>query len=356
MEEQEKNRPEEDSAQSGAERPEAEPNQAPTVIPAADTTPPPDQPVYPPAEEPAPTKSRSLTGPLLLIGVGVIILLNNLGLIGWTLWEILWRFWPVWLIAIGVDMIFGRRNRWGSLLVVALVLTLVGGAFYVIDQWRPTPVAWHSNAVTNLDQPLNGAQAGRIELSSGVSQLTLRGGAGGERLLQGSVLPLPGEQLDQEFRMDGSTAYFKLQSRFPGANLPFNAQAGDGRWELRLNEEIPLDLTLKTGVGQSDIDLSRLQLTNLQVTTGVGETTLTLPASGNLRAWVTTGVGQSTIRIPDGMAARIRVQTGIGGVSVRGDLLREGNYYVTPGYQDAASRIELDVEGGVGGIRIETGR
>ena len=49
---------------------------------------------------------------LLLIAAGVTLLLQNLGIVRWELWLEIWRFWPVLVIAIGVDLIFGKRLRW----------------------------------------------------------------------------------------------------------------------------------------------------------------------------------------------------------------------------------------------------
>ena len=40
--------------------------------------------------------------PIILIGVGVIFLLNNLGVITGSPWEVIWRLWPVLLIALGL--------------------------------------------------------------------------------------------------------------------------------------------------------------------------------------------------------------------------------------------------------------
>jgi len=47
-----------------------------------------------------PTNSRSLAGPLILITVGTLFLIQNLAHI--NVWRVFWRYWPVILIAIGV--------------------------------------------------------------------------------------------------------------------------------------------------------------------------------------------------------------------------------------------------------------
>ena len=50
---------------------------------------------------PNPTKSSSLAGPLILITIGTMFLIQNLSQI--NVLKMLWRYWPVILIAIGIS-------------------------------------------------------------------------------------------------------------------------------------------------------------------------------------------------------------------------------------------------------------
>ena len=83
-----------------------------------------------PTPEAAPTppqkpRSRSLFWPILLIGVGVMLLLNNLGIVSWNTWNLIWRFWPLVLVAIGIDVLFGQRSVLGAVFSAMLVLALM---------------------------------------------------------------------------------------------------------------------------------------------------------------------------------------------------------------------------------------
>ncbi|MGH9425124.1 MAG: LiaI-LiaF-like domain-containing protein [Terriglobia bacterium] len=48
-----------------------------------------------------PTKTRSLAGPLILITIGTLFLIQNLSHI--NVFRVFWRYWPVILIAIGIS-------------------------------------------------------------------------------------------------------------------------------------------------------------------------------------------------------------------------------------------------------------
>jgi len=47
-----------------------------------------------------PTKTRSLAGPLILITIGTMFLIQNLSQI--NVFRVFWRYWPVILIAVGI--------------------------------------------------------------------------------------------------------------------------------------------------------------------------------------------------------------------------------------------------------------
>lgn len=73
---------------------------------------------------------------------------------------------------------------------------------------------------------------------------------------------------------------------------------------------------------------------------------------GLLRAQVDGGIGETIIFIPVGMAARIKVDTGLGGIQVTGNYQRQGDVYVSPGYDTAENHVDLEVNGGIGKIII----
>jgi len=351
MEDQEKKLPEQETP---ASRP---PDEGPPEPPPPQYQAPQYQPP-PPPQSPPPSRTRSIVGPLLLILIGVLILLYNLGWIEWSIWELLWRFWPVWLIAVGLDLLLGRRGAWGAILAVGIIVTLVAGAIYYTGLWSSPRATgeWTAPAATQpattVAQPLEGAKEATVKISSGVARFWLRGGAASGMLVDGSVVPLEGEQVIQSHETDGETAYFSLRSDYDGPLLlPRPARAG--RWDLALSDEVPIALSLDLGVGESDVDLTGVKLTGLRLDSGVGETTLTLPGSGQFEARVTSGVGEMTIRIPESLAARIGVDTGIGQVTVRGDYLQENGYYVSRNWSSAENRVELQVASGVGAVRIE---
>ena len=62
-------------------------------------------------------RGQSIIWAVILIVIGTLFLLNNFGLIsGFSLYRLL-SLWPILLIAIGLDLILGRENRYISYLI-----------------------------------------------------------------------------------------------------------------------------------------------------------------------------------------------------------------------------------------------
>ncbi len=305
-------------------------------------------PMQPPVP-PAPPRRRSVVGPVILIILGLAFLAQNLGLFDWNIWGVLWRLWPVWLIAVGLDLLIGRRTNWGSWVVVGLVLIVIGGAL-----WFDFPTmggAFATGEPVTISEPARDLKQADITIDSSIARLEVTAGKS-DLMVEGLVTPLRNERIQKDARNSGDTFVFTLKSHTDSL-MPVNLQGNAPTWDLQLSDQVPMRLSVDTGVGETNLDLTGLQLTSLKVNAGVGETDITLPATGQFKVEIDAGVGEVMVRIPKGMAARIRADQGIGQVRVRGDFDRSGNEYLSPGYGGAANRVEIEIDGGVGEIHIE---
>ena len=146
---------------------------------------------------------QSIVGPLVLIFLGLFFLGQSLGLIEWSLWEVVWRLWPVWLIVAGLDMLFGQRGGWARALLVLARGEVLGIVLGIQPQRaidRPTgavpsspsrtsswsrrsglalpslPVTGQQPEPVTIAQPLEGISAAEVRIESAVSVLEIRGG------------------------------------------------------------------------------------------------------------------------------------------------------------------------------------
>lgn len=299
-------------------------------------------------------RERSLVGPVVLIGLGIIFLLNNLRLLDWGVWGTILRLWPLLLIAVGLEFLFGRNSGWGSLVVALVVLGVAAIVVSASGWWVVSGEPFLTSE--SISQPLDKATSAAIEIEGGVGTLRVEALSGSaETLVEGTVGLRRGEHLQRDFRLTGGQAHLVLKTRGTWG-FPFGGRwHGDYSWDLRLNRDIPMSLAIHTGVGFADLDLTAVQLTDLKVGTGVGRTEVTLPASGRIQARLEGGIGETVIFIPNGMAAHIRVEQGIGAVEVPDGYVRADHTYTSSDYDTAANRVDLEVKGGIGKITVRSG-
>lgn len=297
------------------------------------------------------SRRRSVVLPAVLILLGVLLLLNNLGLINWSVWTAIARFWPLVLIALGLELILGRGSVSTSAIVIIVLVIIVGSGLALRH-----PTARGAVTRTRVEKPLSGATSADIEINMGVGTLYLSSLANSSDLISGMVDTAVGEWLTQDFKITGNKARLVLSTESGSFIDPYFFGIGRQparKWDLALNESIPTSLDIRTGVGEARIDLERVMATAVEVRTGVGKTDLTLPAMGNAKVTLSGGVGETVIHIPKGVAARIRTKTGIGSVQVHGNYTRINNEYISPDFDTAENRVELEVKGGIGSIRIQ---
>jgi hypothetical protein len=290
-----------------------------------------------------------VVGPVILIGAGIVILLTNLGRLNWDIWGTLFRLWPVLLIAIGLDILVGRRSAIASALIALLLLGVLG---WVILSGGLAPVTESLLPNQTVSQPLGGAARGEITVSSGVGELRVSPADEGANLIEGQVMLAKGEKAIVNQSQSGDTMRFSLRSQgnpsvwWPG----FRDQSKV--WDLKINRDVPLTLNLDGSVGDVTVDLQRTKVTSLTVKGGIGNGTFTLPRQGRVSANINGGIGNLTVIIPAGMAARVHVNNGLGQVAVTESFQRQDNDYTSPGYDSAADRVDLQVDGDIGNVTV----
>ncbi len=324
---------------------------------------------------------RSLFWPVVFIGVGLLWLLANLSLIPREGWLTLLRFWPVFLIAIGVDIMVGRQSR---LVGGAIGISVVALALVLVFAGPEMGIAPSSSATTDvISEPLGGVVTAHIDLDFSVGETTITALENSTNLLEAEITHLgdleftaSGEQVkDIRLREIEQHLHFDWFEIFQDQNL---------RWDVGLSPGIPLSIRIDGGVGESDLDLSQLDITKLDLDSGVGEMIITLPATGSMyEVNVDVGVGRIELRLEDGIDVTLDIDGGVGdtiiiipenvGVRLVGDIgvgeikvpgsyshtnsdedriVGESGVWESSNYDDAAHSVTITYDGGVGQFTI----
>lgn len=331
---------------------------------------------------------RSLFWPIVLIGIGVIWLLGNLGVLTTSGLVVLARLWPLLLIVIGLDLLFGRQSPViGALIGIGAVVLVV--ALMLVGPSLGLAGPSYDVQTTALSEPRDDATFANVNLALAVGSAAIVPLADPANLFEADVRHLgeltfdvtgetgeTSKTIHLSENETGSTSFFTPDLGIFGA--AFNNRS-ELRWNIGLSPQVPLALTISGGVGASELDLSALQLTSLNLNLGVGAVTLRLPAAdaaytatlssgvgeanitiapdAALTLTVSGGVGATTIDVPDGAAVRLDASGGLGAITVPGSLTLvsgdgDNGIWESEGFSGADRRIEISYNGGVGGLTI----
>ncbi len=189
------------------------------------------------------------------------------------------------------------------------------------------------------------AESVTAEIQMGAGQLNVSGGS--TKLMTGS------------FRYSESVGRPKVSYEVTGTHgrltveSPKKTSTGKSvnEWELQLGPDVPLEMTVALGAGESKLDMSQLALKSLEVNMGAGQMTLNVAGkyTRDVTVQVNGGVGEAKIRLPKDIGVEVEAHGGLGSIDTKGLTKRDGKYYNST-YQDGKPAVHMEVNGGIGSI------
>jgi len=230
------------------------------------------------------------------------------------------------------------------IVMLALMIGLLGaacrGSFAEVGATRTESEVVDTGAAT--------AASVQIEMNAG--ELTLAGGSA--------------HLLEADFRYNVDAWEPQVAYDVTGAQGTLAVTQGDSGlpvgdalvniWDLRLGAGVPLELAVNLGAGESDLDLSALELTGVRVETGAGTVHIDLRGDWDhdVTAVIRGGAGELRVTLPSAMGVRVTTDTALVNVTATG-LTRDGDTYVNPAYGAAPYTLGVDIEAGVGAVDLQ---
>ncbi|QNL51460.1 hypothetical protein H8S90_07765 [Olivibacter sp. SDN3] len=309
-------------------------------------------------------KRDRLNWGLVLLFIGVMWLLSNFGVVTFY-WSSLWRFWPIFLIIIGVNLLVPRHGYGNIISVIATIGALV---FIGYQSSRPTS-SWKEGSVwRNLDEGEDDGDGveRRADFVTAFEEqvkevnLEIKGGA-----VEYNV----GGETDELFKAETKSNFaghvLQSSTRDSIADLSFRMKNTKGRkWNLRNNGENEAKMYLNTnpiwnikaevGAGAIDFDLSRYKVRKLTFKGGAAsfETKLGMPLESS-EIFVESGVASIEIAIPQAAACRIQVESGLSSKDFPGFTKRDDGSYATADFDQASNKYLINLKGGLSSFSVE---
>lgn len=335
---------------------------------------------------------RSMFGPILLIALGILLLLSNLGRLPELNWQAALRLWPLLLIFIGLNIIVRQVPRpigsWLSLLVAITTVVVFGYVLFFSETttFFSSEALWSPGTakVETISFPADGVKEASISIdlnAAGVEVFALRDSRdlieadvsyNGELIFDHSV---SGDRATVHLEtIDNQGVLFWANPETWFSNLDLQ------RWSVGIDPTVMTDLNLNLASGPADLDLSDLNLSDLVVDgasgsveillpngdydawydVGSGSVVMTLPSGGEHEITIDGGSGSLTLIVPSSMEIYVEADSGSGGFHVSDDrfqdVTRSGSedqiVWQTESYGQSQNQSYLLVDVGSGSVRV----
>jgi len=289
---------------------------------------------------------------LLIVLVGFVFIGINFGLIDSSIWNEIWRFWPVIIIIVGLSVVGRGLSKTGemifNIIIVVLAISLVVLAFNPKTRAylkTKSPQVETQAILENLNPETADAS---VLLSVGAGNIKLDGGS--TQLIEGEVasnFSYPKISRSQS----GKTQLVEINSQSK-VNLPFGPK---NEWDLVLNDKIPTKLELKTGAVDGKLDLSNTFISDLTIKSGASSYNILFGEKpGTLKSDIDLGASSLKLRVPKSVGLKIDMKSGVSSNNFTSrDLVKSGDVYKNSEYETATSKIDLILKTGASSVELE---
>lgn len=198
---------------------------------------------------------------------------------------------------------------------------------------------------------LGNAKSADVNIDFGAGDLKVTGGAA--------------KLLEADFTYN--VAALKPVVEFAGGKLVVQQPEVDGlpvlqgitgfrnEWDLKLDDQVPVNLNVNMGAGNSSLQLAGLSLTGLNVTLGAGKSTVDLNGKWlhDLDITMDTGATDITVRLPKDIGVRVEVDRGPTAITAPG-LLQDGDVYTNAAYGVSDVTLHLHIKAGIGILDLQS--
>jgi len=327
-------------------------------------------------------KGNKIIKGLTFLLVGTILLANTLEILDWSVWSNLFKLWPLLVISLGLSLIFRGKSLsfMGPLIIFLGIIVGVGASYMgisfegeivrevktlsrdivievekvpeteIIPEIETAPETEISpETETFLEtKEYHEIEKASIELNLDVGKLTL-----------GESTPLLYECVSQ-YRYKEFEPFEKYSSTEKEASiLIYHSPVIKRRisnnirnyWQLKLNNKIIYDLSIKTGAINTDCNLSGFKVEKLYIESGASNINLVLPQY-NSKIIIDTGVSNINIAIPKNVGATVNIDSGIA-IKDLDDFIKRNGTYISHNYNESEFKTEIEIDCGVSNIDID---
>lgn len=288
-------------------------------------------------------KPSRLRWGLLFITVGVMLLLNNSDNLSWEYWLNLLAWWPLILIAIGIEKIFNHTSL--KFISYLSPLLLVAGMVYVAydtgeDNLRKGFFAtqhWELVADSNIN-------AIDAVIDQGRNDLFVRGG--GSDLISARFDRMAGKpKISNKRQGNVEKVEIKPRFRYWGGGIVINGRDNQRDWTITLSDKVLYKLDCRGRGADMNLDLGEIRLEKLTIVNDEADIDLSVgELASRVELDITCDEGRLRLRMPEKAGLKISGNSRSGSLDNIG-LKKSGEYYISDNFDTAPVQITAKLNG-----------
>ena len=326
-------------------------------------------------------KANKIISGLTLLLIGIILLTNTLNILEWSVWSNIIKLWPLLLVSWGISLILrGKSLSFLGPLIIFLGIILGVAASYMgiglegemvreaktlsreivievekvpeteitpgIETASETEISSETETSLETKEYLEIERAS-IELNLDVGKLTLA-----------ESTPLLYECISQyrykEFEPFEEFSHTEKEANIVISHSPVTARKmshnTNNEWQLKLNNQVLYDLSVKTGAFDTDCNLSAFKVEKLYIESGASNINLVVPKY-NSKIIIDSGVSNIDIAIPKNVGAIVNIDSGIA-IKDLDNFIKRDSMYISNNYDSSEFKVDIEIDCGVSNINI----
>jgi len=301
---------------------------------------------------------------IVLLFIGSVLLLENFNVIEFY-WGSVWRFWPIFLIIAGVNILFSRsKSQVGGYISIGVLVLMLCVLFYRGTQkplnHKETSFSMELGddddedkkgiSVQKFDLPFEDVSGKKtvLNISGGGTSYTLVGAT--DSLFTANVEKRGGSfGLSNNLEDSLRTVTFKMNG-----NKSWNMGEGGNDVDIHLNTKPVWEMNLNMGAGEINFDLSPYQVSAFHFDGGAAALDIKfgdlLPMT---EVRIKTGVADVKLNVPTNSGCRIKTKSGLSSKDFEGFTKMKDGSYETPNYETSTKKIFISLNGGLSNFEVK---
>lgn len=284
--------------------------------------------------------NKLATGAVLIV-IGIIFLLINLGYISFSILFGIFDLWPLILIVVGINVLFKNKSivsfiTWTLFFIILVLYGLYYGEISNIGT---------TGYNTNFKKPIE-TLYGELDLDIGAAKINIESAQ--SDLLNASLQDSNLDYTDT-YKNNKETAVFNFKSKnYNKVNL----NNKNNNYSFKLNKDVIWDLDFDLGAVSGVLNFEEIPIRSMDLDFGAGNLDIILGNNySKSKIKIDSGASNLNILIPENAGIKIKLDTALTKTNIDNlNLSKEGDYYVSSNYEEASTKLDFDIDMGVGRV------